>query len=142
MYGICIFKTDADIVDRQTLILKFGDGSTASHTMRTGITRPGRKIHIFSTKGEIEGFFEDSRYKKRLYNPNNLLYKEEEKTISGIAESDGHLGGDSRIVKDFVNVMLGKPFSVSATTIEDSINGHLCVYAADESMEKHKVVKI
>ncbi len=36
----------------------------------------------------------------------------------------------------------GGETSISCTKIEDSIYGHLCVYKADESMEKSQTEKI
>lgn len=133
--GRCIFKTDADIVDRQAVIVEFADGSVATHSMVSGVARPGRNIHIIGTKGEIQGFLEDNKFKVRTYNPQNCLYFEREEEITNVVAGDGHSGGDSRIVNDFVNMELGLPRSISSTVIEDSINGHLIVYAADESLD-------
>lgn len=141
-HGECVFKTNADIVDRQTLILKYANGSIASHTMLSAISRPGRKIHIYGTEGEIEGFFEDSRFVVRKYNPVSLLYDEKEYLMEGIERGDGHMGGDSRIVRDFVSYLKGNEPSISMSGIEDSINSHLCVYAADESMETCRIVPV
>lgn len=42
----------------------------------------------------------------------------------------------------FVNMISGGKTTISCTKIEDSIYGHLCVYKADESMEKSQVEKI
>lgn len=141
--GECIFKTQGDIVDRQQLLLQFDNGSVASHGMIASVARPGRHIHIVGTLGEIEGFLEDNKFKVRLYNPANCLYTERKVVITGVEEGDGHSGGDSRIMSDYYCLMSGMPRSISSTVIDDSINGHLCVYAADESLEGDgKLVKI
>lgn len=141
-HGRCIWKTDADIVDRQALVLRFRDGTTAVHSMISGAARPGRKIHIVGSLGEIDGFLEDNRFTVRLYNAANCLYTEREEVIADVQEGDGHSGGDSRIAADFVNMVLGRERSLSSTVIEDSINGHLAVYAADESLEQGCVRKV
>lgn len=78
----------------------------------------------------------------RLYNAANCLYTEREEVIADVQEGDGHSGGDSRIAADFVNMVLGRERSLSSTVIEDSINGHLAVYAADESLEQGCVRKV
>ena len=44
--------------------------------------------------------------------------------------------GDDGIIRDFVNMIRGGETSISCTKLEDSIYGHLCVYKADEAMEK------
>ena len=103
--------------------------------MVSGVARPGRNIHIIGTKGEIQGFLEDNRFAVRTYNPANCLYNERIEEITGVEAGDGHSGGDSRLVNDFVNMELGLPRSISATVLEDSVNGHLTVYAADKSLD-------
>ena len=141
--GRCIYKTDADIVDRQAMIVEFENGSIATHSMISGVARPGRNIHVVGTKGEIQGFLEENKFTVRIYNPSNCLWDERIEEITNVAVGDGHCGGDSRLVNDFVNMELGLPRSISSTVIEDSIYGHLLVYAADESLDKGGVsVKI
>lgn len=141
-FGECIWKTGADIVDRQALVLRFSDGTVAVHGMVSGVARPGRKVHIVGSKGEIDGFLEDNKFTVRLYRADNCLYTQREEVITGVEEGDGHSGGDSRIAEDFANLVAGEPRSVSATVIEDSLNGHFAVYAADESMETGRVVPV
>ena len=133
--GRCIYKTDADIVDRQALIVEFENGSIATHNMISGVARPGRNVLIIGTKGEIQGFLEENKFIVRTYNPANCLWEERVEEITNIVAGDGHSGGDSRLVNDFVNMELGLPRSISATVLDDSINGHLLVYAADESLD-------
>ena len=43
-------------------------------------------------------------------------------------------GGDLRLAMDFVEFISGGTPSISCTQISDSINGHLVVFAADESL--------
>jgi hypothetical protein len=45
-------------------------------------------------------------------------------------------------VEDFVNVITGAGHSISTTCIEDSVYGHLTVFAADEAMENNAIVEI
>ena len=141
--GRCIYKTDADIVDRQAFIVEFENGSIATHSMISGVARPGRNILVIGTKGEIQGFLEENKFIVRTYNPATCLWNERVEEITNVVAGDGHSGGDSRLVHDFVNMELGLPRSISSTVIEDSINGHLLIYAADESLDNGGVsVKI
>ena len=141
--GRCIYKTDANIVDRQAVIVEFDNGSIATHSMIAGASRPGRNVLIIGTKGEIQGFLEDNKFIVRTYNPANCLWNDRVEEITNIVTGDGHSGGASRLVNDFVNMEMGIPRSISSTVIEDSINGHLLVYAADESLDNGGVsVKI
>lgn len=142
-HGECAYKTNSDLVDHQTLILKFSNGSTATHSMIQGAVRACRLIRIVGTRGEIQGMIESSKFVVRKYDFDNASYTEEVHDVSSeIAASDHHAGGDDGIIRDFVNMISGGKTSISCTKIEDSIYGHLCVYKADEAMEKSQVEKI
>ena len=54
----------------------------------------------------------------------------------------GHAGGDSRLVEDFLNVLGGKEPSLSTTSIEESISGHLIGFGSNRSVEEGNVVDI
>ena len=54
----------------------------------------------------------------------------------------GHNGSDFEIMKTLVRYLNGDKTSVSITSIDDSINGHLCVYAADQSRKEKRIVSI
>lgn len=87
------------LVDEQMTMLAFADGSTAYHNLYSGAAQAGRRIKIYGTKGEIEGFTEDGYFTVRLYNPANILFDERRETIADDIAGDNHYGGDSRIMK-------------------------------------------
>lgn len=135
-HGACAFKTDSDIVDHQALILHFANGSTASHTMIQGSVIGRRLIRVVGTKGEIEGSIDTSKFTVYKYNFDTAGYTTEEIDVSAeIGKEDHHAGGDAGIIRDFVKMVNGGETSISCTSIEDSIAGHLSVYMADASME-------
>jgi len=142
-FGICIYKTNANVVDHQSLILTFANGSTAVHNMISCVPRPGRSIHIIGTKGEIEGFFEESKYIVRNQKFESAWHVDREVDVNKLVDrSVGHGGGDVGLIADFVRVLRNEEPSISTTKIEDSIASHLCVYKADQAMKTHKVKKI
>ncbi|MDD6275325.1 MAG: hypothetical protein PUB20_00630, partial [Clostridia bacterium] len=49
--------------------------------------------------------------------------------------SEGHGGGDLNLVRDFVRYVRNEETSLSCTSIEDTVKGHLVVFDADKSME-------
>ena len=53
-----------------------------------------------------------------------------------------HGGGDLRLVEDFVRVLQGKTPSISCTSIEDSVNGHLAVFRAEKARKTGTVVSL
>lgn len=142
-HGVCIYKTDGDIVDHQQVIIEFENGSTAGHTLTLGAMRPGRSIWVQGTEGEIEGWVDDDHVTVQKYDRKTSWY--ETKTVPTNVDKnlvDRHHGGDRGLVRDFCDMMEGKDFSISRTSIDDSINSHLVCYAADESMETGKLVEI
>ncbi len=146
-YGRCVWKCDNDVVDHQALIVEFEDGSTASHNMIGGCSKPQRSIHLVGTTGEIQGDLEDSRYVIRHIDPRpGHEYSEEvvDLNVTGDVHGafGGHAGGDLRLAADFVRFARGEEVSISCTSIDDSIRGHLLGFCADRSMDEGRVVDI
>ena len=146
-YGRCAYKMDTEIVDNQTVIIQFADGSIASHNMLSGTPVPQRTMHITGERGEIFGRVDDSRFTVRVLQPHSTAeYSEEvvDLNVSGDTSGikGGHGGGDERLVADFVSLLLGEQPSPSCTSIYDSIAGHMTVFCADRAMETGSVVDI
>ncbi|MDF2669570.1 MAG: oxidoreductase, partial [Paenibacillus sp.] len=104
-------------------------------------SKPGRRIHLLGTLGEIEGFMEDGYFTVRHPDPREGHEYTEEKVELDVS-MDMHGGGDLRLVEDFVRVIRGEAPSLSSTTIEDSIYGHLIGFAAHEAMLGKQVVDV
>lgn len=146
-YGRCVWKCDNDVVDHQSVVIEFEDDTTATHNMVGGTARPARSIHILGTHGEIQGVLEESRFVVRKIDPRpGHEYSEEvvDLNVEGGMDgaNDGHGGGDLRLVQDFVRVVRGESPSISTTTINDSINGHLMGFCADRAMEERRAIEI
>lgn len=106
-----------------------------------GSSRPARKIHIIGNKGEIQGRMEDGFFVVRHPDPGpENEYLEEKVNVSVV--NDMHGGGDLRLVEDFVRVINGKKPSISTTSLENSIYGHLIGFRADKSMNDKKVYEL
>ena len=145
-YGLCVWRCDNDVVDHQTVSVEFADGSTAVHSMVGGTARPVRSIHLVGTQGEIQGVLEDNRFVIRHIDPRpGKEYSEDTVDLNVVnpeLERGGHGGGDRRLVEDFVRLIRGEPRSIAATTLDDSINGHLIGFCADIAREEKRVVDI
>ena len=145
-YGRCAYNSGGDINDRQTVNVLFDNGSIASFTMVGGVNKAGRYLHICGTKGEIEGRLEDGKFALRIFDRSgtNFTYNEEiidvNKEVVISVEYGGHGGGDYAIMHELVRYLNGDTSSVSITSLDDSVNGHLVVYAAEESVKTDKGV--
>jgi predicted dehydrogenase len=146
-YGRCVWKTDMDIVDHESVVIEFNDGCTATLNMIGGCAKPSRSIHIIGTTGEIQGSLEDSKFVLRRIDPRpGHEYSEEEVDlrVSGdmTGSRGGHGGGDLRLVADFLRYLNGEEPSLSTTDLEDSISGHLIGFSANRSRQENKAIEI
>ncbi len=140
-FGRCVWQCDNDVVDHQAVIVEFEDGSTATHNMVGGTSRPGRWIHLIGTTGEIQGDIRDGFFVVRHMDARaGHEYSEEKIDVTG--SEDGHGGGDGRLAADFAHIMAGKEHSISTTSLEDSVYGHLIGFTADDSRRQGRVIEI
>ena len=146
-YGRCVWHMDNDVVDHQSVVIEFDDGSTATHNMVGGTARPSRSIHLIGTTGEIQGVFEDQSLVVRRIDPRPRHEYSEERVSTDVSGDmhgafGGHGGGDMRLVEDFVSLVQGESRSISCTSLDDSISSHLVGFRADVAMEERRVVNI
>ncbi|NPV07915.1 MAG: Gfo/Idh/MocA family oxidoreductase [Anaerolineae bacterium] len=146
-FGRCVWKCDNDVVDHQSVMIEFEDGCTATHNMVGGASKPMRAMHLVGTIGELQGVLHDSRFVVRHIDPRpGHEYSEEVVEVDVKGDMDGafggHAGGDARLAADFIRFVRGETPSISCTSLEDSIRGHLIGFRADVAMEEGRVVDI
>ncbi|MEF3302857.1 Gfo/Idh/MocA family protein [Paenibacillus sp. GYB003] len=140
-YGRCVWRSGNDVVDHQTVIVEFADGSTASHNLTGATSKPCRTIHITGTKGEIVGTMEDGSFAVRHPDARAGHTFKEEKVELNVSR-DMHGGGDLRLVADFIRTLRGETPSLSSTSLDKSIYGHQIGFAADRARLESRVVEI
>ncbi len=129
-YGRCVYHCDNDVVDHQQTNLLMEDGSTVSFTMCAFTEDCYRTFKAMGTKGEIEADMKSNLIRVREFG------KGEEAIDVGKLSNDlkGHGGGDSGIVKDFLEMLLtGSQPNDRTTTLEHSMESHFIALAAEES---------
>lgn len=135
-YGRCVFACDNDVVDHQVVNMLFADGTTAAMTMTAFSNAGGRQTRIFGTKGEING---DSRH---IHIGDHLTGKwtvvdTEIDNDGGIGT--GHGGGDFGIVEAFVSALEHNDPSRISSGIDETLESHLIVFAAERSRHANTV---
>jgi len=149
-FGRCVYKVpNANVVDRQSVMVNFKNGSVCNFTLTGGSPKAERTILIVGTLGEIRGNLEEdivylSKSNRESTIPTVTTFDIASEILNNnIKEGHmgaGHSGGDFAIMKELIDYLNdGKP-SISITSIDDSINGHLVVYLAEKS-RKHKTVE-
>lgn len=147
VYGMCAYDIpEADLVDRQQVIVKFKNGSNCNFTLTAGCAKADRYIHIVGSRGEIEGKLEEHEFVVRTFNLKNLTNEERKVNVRNKvvlkAKFGGHYGGDYNIMHDLIACLNGDDGSISLTSINDSVNGHMCVYSAEKSRKSGNVVSL
>ena len=145
-YGRCAYIAGGDLVDRQNVIVSFKDGSCCSFTLVGGTVAPERYIHIVGTQGEIEGKISEDKFVYRTYTTDQFNGSSEvvdvSKEVVNNAKFGGHSGGDFAIMHDLCAYLNGDKSSISITSINDSVNGHLCVFAAEKARKENRLVAL
>ena len=143
-FGRCVYKFGYDLVDRQNVSVLFENGSVGTLTVVAASSDPCREIRIVGTKGEIKGRLEDNKLSVHTFVHDKKLFTVNKREIDLSKEIvyGAHSGGDIKLMMDYVRYLNGDNSSISLTSINDSINGHLCVYAAEESRKTDRTIKI
>ena len=139
-YGRCVYE-EKDLMDRQNVIIKFANGSIGTFDLIGATAKGTRYIRIVGEDGEIFGSHADTYFTLRKYDFKNKTYTDTQVPLL-IDSADEHRGGDVGIMSDLCDYLNGDTSSISITGIADSVNGHLCVYAAEKSRKTDSVVDI
>ena len=109
-------------------------------TFTGGAPKDERRIHIVGTKGSISGVFEENLFTLRHYD-HEKGYTED--LITDLLSADElHGGGDEDLTLDFCRYIQGDAPSCSCTELNESLTGHLVVFAAEKSRKTGKPVHI
>ena len=137
-YGKCVYE-NKDLVDRQNIIIKFNNGSVGTFDLIGSCAKGERYIHLVGEDGEIFGSHGAQAFTVRKFDYNKYEYNDELVDVNKNITS-GHGGGDFGLVSSLVRYLNGDRSSISITSIEDSVNGHLCVYGAEKSRKEDVIV--
>ena len=130
----CVYNSDADILDNQSVTIAFSDGSQAIFTLLNVSAVDGREIRIHGTKGMLYGNVKTNTITLHQYRGD----KKEELPIA--SSSSGHNGGDAAIINDFFRCV--KSGRQPTATVSDGVRASLLAFAADKSVKTKQVVPI
>jgi predicted dehydrogenase len=125
-YGRCVFRCDNDVVDHETVSLKFKNDVSATFTMSGFTMETHRSITLFGTAGEIKGDMEANGITLSEFSSRNV------ETFALASPSSGHSGGDANLITDFVSLVRGDK-GAGRTTVKDSFESHYMAFAAEAS---------
>lgn len=130
----CVYNSDADIMDNQSVIISFSDGTQGIFTLLNVSGVDGREIRIHGTKGMLYG---SSNYNKITIHE----YRNNKKQELPIPDCEsGHYGGDAAIIDEFFHCV--KSGKQSNSTISDGVQASLLAFAADKSVIDKNVINL
>lgn len=132
-YGRCVYRMDNDQADHYVCNIQFENDVTVAFSMEGHTSFDGRRTRILGSKGDIIG---DMR---TFTHTDFSTGKSEDWTQEG---TDGHGGGDHRLVADWIKAISAQDATLLTSTIDASIESHLMGFAAEKSRNTNKVVKI
>ncbi len=125
-YGRCVFKSPNNVDDHQSLIMRFSGNRIAVHTLSAFTDRFYRKTHITCTKGEIIGEDSSGKVTVHRFNKGSKVYR------TKFLPLPGHIEGDYKLVKAFIDLISGKLTDISnLTLISATIPSHRTIARAE-----------
>lgn len=124
-YGRCVFACDNNVVDHQIVNVEMTDGSTLSLTMSAFTEQNTRFAKFMGTEGELCTNFGDGTITVTRFGTPQKTFR--------VDLEEGHGGGDTGIVREFVNIMCGGTPSRSVTSLDTSLESHYIALGAEKS---------
>jgi len=136
-YGRCVYTCDNDVVDNQVVIMEFEGGKTACFIMTAFTEASARKTRIFGTKSEIEV---DGRF-IRVFDFLNMSWITMD-TVRDERDLRGHEGGDIGVLENFLEAVRENNPSMILTGVDETLESHLIVFAAERSRLERRVIDV
>ena len=139
-YGRCVFDCDNDVVDHQTVSIRFRNNVKAQLIMTAFTYDSGRRMYFHGTDGEIKlDEAKDTLLVERFGQPIQE-FKISDIVTETMKDSFGHGGGDYGTVDAFYELLCGQ--DKTETSLEKSAESHFISYAAEESRKKGAAVQM
>lgn len=131
-YGRCVYKMDNDQPDHYTSNILFDEGITAAFSMEAFTSYEGRRTRVMGSLGDIVGDMNS------FVMTDFLTGQKTEWT----QQSDGHGGGDWRLVANWVQAVAQNDASLLTSTIDQSIESHIMGFMAEKSRASKEVMVV
>ncbi|MFA5526352.1 MAG: Gfo/Idh/MocA family oxidoreductase [Acholeplasmataceae bacterium] len=130
-YGRCVFRSNNDVVDHQTVQILYDKGTIVNFMMTAFTHEITRTIRIMGTKGELVANMNDPYIKV-------IPFGKDEVIIDVEPQESGHGGGDTGVMKRFINAL--KYDWDTQDDLRIAVMGHMIAFAAEESRQNNKII--
>ena len=136
--GACVYHSDNNVVDHQTLNMEYANGATAVFSISTFGTA-GRRMHIIGTKGDLTttDLQDVDLYQSCVDDPASEWYGKPHTEHLHLCDIDqeyyGHSGGDEGIMETLWKLLAEGDAAACEASIRVSTMNHMTVFAAEQS---------
>ncbi|MDX9916152.1 MAG: Gfo/Idh/MocA family oxidoreductase [Sphaerochaeta sp.] len=125
-WGRCVYQCDNNVVDHQSVQMRFANGIIATFTMSGFTTKTHRTLRLMGTGGELLGDMESGVITYQDFSTR------EGHTIRLETTREGHSGSDARFVADFVRLVRSGT-TEGGTSLLQALQSHYMAFAAETS---------
>ncbi len=134
-HGYCVYHSDNDVVDHQTVSIEYENGVTASFSLNAFSLLWERTLNLHGTKGELRSADFTGRLEQRTYNPGRV--KSKRIRYHGII----HGGGDEMILLAFADAVQGNKANTEVLTSGlNCLESHMLCFAAEEARRTKRAI--
>lgn len=128
-YGRCVYQCDNNVIENQVVLCKFDGDINATLNMNCSSRSCFRRVHITGTKGELYGRDIDGKFRLNVWGKRSRNIK--------VKMGQGHLGGDSGIIHDFLELLETGKANPRVSFMSETVMSHLMGFAAEESRKEN-----
>ncbi|MEZ4919182.1 MAG: Gfo/Idh/MocA family oxidoreductase [Saprospiraceae bacterium] len=132
-YGRCVYQMDNDQEDHYVSTMQFEGDVTAAFSMEAFTGYHGRRTRVMGSMGDIVGDMQTFTLTD---------FKTGKKTVFDNSGTDGHGGGDWRLVRDWIQAVSQENPNLLTSTIDASIESHIMGFMAEKSKESLRVESV
>ena len=134
-HGYCVYHSDNDVVDHQTVSIEFENEVTASFSLNGFSQIWERSLNLHGTDGEVLSQDFTGRLELRTYGPARV--ERERVRYHGVI----HGGGDEQILIAFADALRrGTRAADILTSAENTLESHLLTFAAEDARRSGRVI--
>lgn len=135
-YGRCVYRSDNDVADHQTVSLEFEGGVTAAMSVSAFTKEVTRSVHLMGAHGEIYGQMERGELIINDFRHGTT------ETVRVPVTGEGHAEADQGLIENFVTRLRGGASGPALTDLGASIDSHLMAFAAERARKEGCGVEI
>jgi predicted dehydrogenase len=131
-YGRCVYRMDNDQPDHYVANMLFDGNITAAFSMEAFTSYSGRRTRVMGAMGDIVGDMSSFTLTDFRTGRKTEWHK----------PTDGHGGGDFRLMADWVQAVAHQDPSFLTSTIAQSIESHVMGFMAERSRAENRVMDV